>query len=57
MDDSIDLRTSFKQYLLNVCFVPDLGEQVYLIQRRIGMKETRRARKRLRTHSTNRKRR
>lgn len=31
MDDSIDICTSLKQYLLNVYFVPDLGEQMYLI--------------------------
>lgn len=56
MDDGVDVCTSFKPYLLNVCFVPDLCEQMYLIQRRLGMEETRRARERLRMHTTSRKR-
>lgn len=54
MDGSIDMCTSFKQYLLSVSFVPDFSKQTYLIQR---MKEARRAKKMLRTQAASRKRR
>lgn len=55
MDGSIDMCISFKQYLLSVYFVPDFGKQISWFKE--GMKETKRARKRLKMQTTSKKRR